>query len=99
MALYARTVAELIELTPRGSRINWNIGRIALDAINRIIGLDGGAAPCCTGRMITMTETANAVCLTEGCWWTASGPNSVNAAVAHDVEFGDHDIRVMGGIA
>jgi hypothetical protein len=41
-----------------------------------------------------MSENASAVCLTANCWWSASGPNSANAAIAHDVEFGDHEISL-----
>jgi hypothetical protein len=41
-----------------------------------------------------MGENASAVCLTENCRWDASGPNSANAAIAHDIEFGDHEISL-----
>jgi hypothetical protein len=48
--------------------------------------------------VITMAETASAVCLTEKCFWSASGPNSANAAIGHDVEFGDHNIWLTSGL-
>ena len=47
---------------------------------------------------IYMPETGYAVCNgvpgQVACFWSASGPNSVQAALAHDIEFGDHQLWV-----
>lgn len=48
--------------------------------------------------MITMAETASAVCQKEACFWTASGPRSADAAVNHEIEYGtDHVIYLTSG--
>lgn len=48
--------------------------------------------------MITMSETASAVCLTHHCHWSASGPHSATAAFVHETETFDHDIRLASGL-